>query len=126
MTERQEGVIAQRELFYLYENGPLCVSPGEDGKQLSCDFCKDESLYHDANAWFNQETNTLACYKCLVNKCEPLENVHIVGYIKVLTFHWNNNNNNNNRLFIFMIQTFFTFKDLNLWDENFEWTEQLL
>jgi hypothetical protein len=72
--------MSQRNLWKLNDsNGPPFLSD-DSGKELKCDECKDESLYHDSFAYFNSVTSRLLCESCYAKQSPT-------GYVKVVTFH---------------------------------------
>jgi Zn finger protein HypA/HybF involved in hydrogenase expression len=52
----------------------------DDKKELKCDACNDETLYHDSIAYFDETTHRVVC-----EMCRAKENSK--AYIKVITYH---------------------------------------
>jgi len=67
-------------LMSLTDTIPFFSSSKSD---LECDECKDESLYHDSNAWAHTITKKLLCVNCYIK----LEETEKTGFQFVITYH---------------------------------------
>lgn len=54
-----------------------------DGSPLECFTCRDESLYHDSFAYWNESGDDLLCHQCYERK----DGENRVKYLRVLTQH---------------------------------------
>jgi len=52
----------------------------DDARELKCDACNDESLYHDSIAYFDETTKRVVCETCYAKE-KPKD------YTKVITYH---------------------------------------
>lgn len=57
------------------------VVAAQGADDLKCFTCGDESLYHDAYAYWHEKNDDLLCPACFKKKDAP------EGYIRVLTYH---------------------------------------
>lgn len=59
----------------------LSVIAAEGAPELTCFTCGDESLYHDAYAYWHEENDDLLCPDCFQEKERPKD------YLRVVTYH---------------------------------------
>lgn len=82
MTEVEATIVDRRTLFGGFMGKvPSVISNTK--ATLACFTCGDDTLYHDAWAYWNEETDDLLCPSCFKKLAPGLGE----SYEKVITFH---------------------------------------